>query len=40
MPGIVSYQFLDKNGNVLSSKNSETLRRAGSNMKMVSGFLA
>ncbi len=40
MPGIVSYQFLDKNGNVLCSQNPQTLIMPASNMKLVSGFSA
>lgn len=40
MPGIISYQFLDRDGNVLSSNNSNTLLMPASNMKIVSGFSA
>ncbi|MHB1813032.1 MAG: D-alanyl-D-alanine carboxypeptidase [Thermoplasmataceae archaeon] len=40
MPGIVAYTFLDKDGNVISSKNSEILLTPASNLKIVSAYIS
>lgn len=38
MPGIVSYQFLNSNGEIISNQNPDMLLMPASNMKIVSGY--
>ncbi len=40
MPGITSFQFMDNDGRVLESQNSDILVMPASNMKVVSGYAA